>query len=570
MLRLLLVASGALAAGACSAYAAGKDATADGSVMVSHSDDGDGTSDARMSYIPAADWPAGSARPIWPDTESYPRFVGHSRGSTYAPILGQPATQPIGSIPQVNHTLGYYEANYGIQNECQLMFGESTAAAVFTAGVAVGKGGSALFSVNELTRVAMERVCTAREAIALMGGLAEVHGFYGADGGAGETLMVGDAAEAFVFHILSDPTGKSAIWAAQRVPDDAVTVVANMFTIREVNLTDTRDFMASANLAPIAIAHKLWDGKGLLDFTATYSRGEYAHKYYSGRRMWDGLRHFKPSLVLPAEYGDLKTDKPSRPWGRSTYPWSVVPDAKLGPRDWMAAHRSHYEGTPYDTTQGLAAGAFGTPDRYPTVGAAGDPGVGTWERTVSIYRTTYTWIVQADRALGTVWWGAGDSSKTTFLPLMVQAGELPPSVTVGRQSKLERSSAYWATRYLGNLAQIRYAEMIADIAAAAHKWEAEAVALQAALAKAGRDPAGAKLALDRHAAAVLASQWQLADDLMLKWADGQLTVPKPDGSVECSPLGYPKAWLTDKEVNFTSGPARLPGPAAGLRADQPH
>jgi dipeptidase len=221
------------------------------------------------------------------------------------------------------------------------------------------------------------------------------HGFYGADGGAGETLMVGDPQEAFVFHILSDPTGKSAIWAAQRVPDDAVTVVANMFTIREVNTSDAHNYLVSANLHSIARAHGLWDGKGLLDFTATYSRGEYAHKYYSGRRMWDSLRHFKPSLKLPAEYGDLKKDKPARPWGRSTYPWAVVPDAKVSPAAWMDAHRSHYEGTPYDTSQGLAAGPFGTPDRYATVGAPGDPGVGTWERTVSIYRTTYTWIVQA-------------------------------------------------------------------------------------------------------------------------------------------------------------------------------
>ena len=58
------------------------------------------------------------------------------------------------------------------------------------------------------------------------------HGFYGADGGAGETLMVGDTHEVFVFHVLSDPTGKSAIWVTQRVPDDHVAVIANMFTIR--------------------------------------------------------------------------------------------------------------------------------------------------------------------------------------------------------------------------------------------------------------------------------------------------------------------------------------------------
>ena len=94
-------------ASACSAYIAGRLATADGSVMVSHSDDGDGTSDPRLSYIPASSHAPNSTRPIWPDLESYPRFVGDVRGATYKALPGQKATQPIGSIPQVPQTNGY-------------------------------------------------------------------------------------------------------------------------------------------------------------------------------------------------------------------------------------------------------------------------------------------------------------------------------------------------------------------------------------------------------------------------------------------------------------------------------
>jgi hypothetical protein len=67
---------------ACTAYAAGKLATVDGTVLVSHSDDGNGVSDPRVSYVPAADHPKGSQRLIWPDLEGYPRFVGTSRGET--------------------------------------------------------------------------------------------------------------------------------------------------------------------------------------------------------------------------------------------------------------------------------------------------------------------------------------------------------------------------------------------------------------------------------------------------------------------------------------------------------
>ena len=60
-------------------------------------------------------------------------------------------------------------------------------------------------------------------------------GFYAADwsggdaskGEGGETLTVVDKNEAWVFHVLGDDTGASAVWAAQRVPDDHVAAIAN-------------------------------------------------------------------------------------------------------------------------------------------------------------------------------------------------------------------------------------------------------------------------------------------------------------------------------------------------------
>ena len=41
--------------------------------------------------------------------------------------------------------------------------------------------GGALLCVNELTKIAAERSCGAREAVELMGSLAEAHGRYGGD-----------------------------------------------------------------------------------------------------------------------------------------------------------------------------------------------------------------------------------------------------------------------------------------------------------------------------------------------------------------------------------------------------
>ena len=104
----------------------GRLATADGSVIISQTTDGDGNDDARIVRVPAADWPSNSRRKIIPDyAVGYPRYVGTDRGaplcspllrtalcyhsapfklfSSYFPTGSDPLTNATGDIPQVCH-----------------------------------------------------------------------------------------------------------------------------------------------------------------------------------------------------------------------------------------------------------------------------------------------------------------------------------------------------------------------------------------------------------------------------------------------------------------------------------
>ena len=45
--------------------------------------------------------------------------------------------------------------------------------------------------------------------------------------------------------MLADDTGASAVWVAQRVPDDHITAVANQFVIGPIDLKDSSNFMGS-------------------------------------------------------------------------------------------------------------------------------------------------------------------------------------------------------------------------------------------------------------------------------------------------------------------------------------
>jgi dipeptidase len=100
-------------------------------------------------------------------------------------------------------------------------------------------GGKASIEVREMSKIALERTTTARDAILLMGALAEEHGFYAADwsggdaskGEGGEALTVVDKTEAWVFHVLADDTGASAVWAAQRVQDDHVSSASSLWVL---------------------------------------------------------------------------------------------------------------------------------------------------------------------------------------------------------------------------------------------------------------------------------------------------------------------------------------------------
>ena len=109
---------------------------------------------------------------------------------------------------------------------------------------------------------------------------------------------------------MPDNTGTSAIWVAQRVPDDHIAAVANMFVIRNVNLSDSYHFLGSSNSFGIAEKYNLlpkgstWDS---FDFTATFSDGEYGSKFYSGRRVW-GFYSLFTALQLPDNYTNLKYD----------------------------------------------------------------------------------------------------------------------------------------------------------------------------------------------------------------------------------------------------------------------
>ncbi|DBA03333.1 TPA: hypothetical protein N0F65_004610 [Lagenidium giganteum] len=461
---LALAAAPAIAEDRCTAMIVGPKGSTNGAPMATQTNDCS-SCDFRIAKVPAQTHEEGAVREIALAAFDYPRYVGSARGSVYLKENLDPRlagrwnnSVPIGSIPQVRETYAYIDGVYGIINEHQLAFGESTCGGRFWAKP-ISQGGDALFDIAELSRVALERTKTARDAIQLMGDLAVQYGYYGAswegDGvydEAGEALMVTDPKEAWVFHILPDDTGKSAIWVAQRVPDNHISAVGNKFVIHDVNLEDPDNFLGSDNLYDIAIKHDLWqpDSDVAFDFTAIYaapSNNDHPD-YYATRRVWRVFSLANPGLNLsPDEFA---------------YPFSVEVAKPLTPKDIMRFQRDHYEGTQFDMTKGLDAGPYGNPDRYDSVSAdltGADVRKGRFERAISIFRASYSYVTVLDRTSednALVWFGQYAPHATAYTPVFAKVSEVPQPLATGSLFAYDQNSSFWIHAVVGNWASRFY------------------------------------------------------------------------------------------------------------------
>jgi len=509
----------------CTAVAVSPGASADGSSMTTYTYDS-GTCTFHVNRMPAADYEPGTMRPIFKYTDNG-QYIQ----------LANPILSP-GEIPQVAHTYAYTNAPYAFQNEVQVGMGEST-----IGGRRELRNTDGWFDVVELQRIAIERASTAREAIQIMGSLAEEYGY----SIGGECIPVSDPNESWYFEIYgpgplwkpgSDKPG--AVWVAQRVPEGEVGVCCNRSRIGAINLDDPDHFMASENIYSLAEEMGWWSKESGKEFKVYETHGYKNYSPYNARREWRVLSLLAPSLNLD-------------PW-LERYPFSVKPDKLVTPQDVMRINRDYYEGTEYDLTKGLAAGPFGGPNRYPTPGSQNPEGSSGWERAVSLFRTIYSTVVVARKDMpdwigGLTWFGYDAPHTTCYFPIYCGVTELPESFTKGMRGGsydvFSRESAWWAFNFVSNWADLKFSYMIEDIKAVRDPLEAEFFAVQPSIEKTAtelykQDPALAQTFLTTYtnscAIRVVDAYWKLASQLVGRYADGYVY---GDDTYERESVGYP-------------------------------
>ncbi len=495
----------------CTAILVTKTASTDGSVMATHAVDGN--FEFRIHLVPGGTHLQGAMRPIL-------RGGGSGRERDPAYIVGE--------IPEISQTYTRYDASYSFMNEKQLLMGETT-----IGGKRDLYNDEGLFDIMELERIALERASTAREAIRIMGDLGTTYGY----SDRGECLLIIDPGEAWMFEILgAGPLEPGAVWAARRIPEGHIGVSANRSRITTIDLEDKDHYMASDNVFSLAEEMGWWDpasGETFV-FNKVYSNPP---GYYNTRREWRVFDILAPSMKLD-------------PWNQDI-PFSVKPDKKVSPRDLMQIHRDYYQETEFDQTKGLAAGPFGSPNRWSTRTRVPDGHIG-WERSISVFRCAYCVVLQArdwlPDAIGGIAWFAEDDPKTSvFVPFYAGNSRVPRCFEVGGRDAFERSSAWWASNFVGNWAHLKFSYMIEDIKAEYTRLEDQFFFMQPIIDKTvqslfATDPEAARDFITQYsvsqAQSAVNAWWKLADNLVAKYCDGYINLPTTGQSV-----GYPEDWL---------------------------
>ena len=473
---------------ACTVIVAGKKATADGSVLISHTDTGP---DSRIFRVPAKTFKAGEKAPVYWGIQDADRALDDD-----GKILGY--------IPQVEKTYAYFQSAYSHINEYQLGIAESTTAQRDELIVTL-ETGKQIMTIEQAMIFALQRYKKASEATRFIGELMIKYGFLPSSGDGSETLVIADTEEAWVLEVFgvgagwTPESGKpGAIWAAQRMGDDQTAMIPNWSIIKEINSADKKNFMVSANYMQEAIDRGWYNPASGKPFIWQEAYTPLPEEYATSR-FWLFYQTFTPNLKKwPNRFLDPANPfKGMQPYYQvveplSLYPFSATPEKKISVQDVIAFQRSTFEGTIYDMTsypEWLVPDGKGNYVKSPL--ATPFPGSDmrklikqTYRRPVARHRGHYGMVMQLrgwlPNEIGGVYWVYLDNPYfSPYVPIYAGNLSVAETYNIYDPNKYDEKSARWAIDFVDNLANLKFQEISKDVQAVRNPFENEMFTKQA-------------------------------------------------------------------------------------------
>ena len=441
---ILALCSAWVAGMACTNFLVGKDASVDGSTMISYAADSYALY-GFLHFVPAADHAEGAVREVkdW-DTG-----------------------KPLCTIPQVPHTYNVV----GNMNEHQLAIGETT-----WGGRPELESGEGI-DYGSLIYIALERCKTAREAIQCMTDLVAEYGY----ASSGETFSIADPNEVWLMELIGKgKVEKGAVWVATRVPDDCIAAHANQARFTTINFKDKENWMWSKDVVSFARKQGYFQGKDKdFNFQEAYAPYDFSGLYVCEARVWSFFRQFSDDMDKYFDFASGKTFvETGGKYAGERMPLYIKPNHKVSAQELKDCMRDQYEGTPLDITQGPDAGPWNSKLRYGSLGFQYDSVQYWFERPIATQQTAWSFVAQmrgyeGANAGGIFWFGVDDAASTVYVPMYSTITEVPECFQEGNGDLYTYSptSAWWTYNIVANWAYTKYSAMVPDIQRVQSTWE---------------------------------------------------------------------------------------------------
>ncbi|MDO5446602.1 MAG: C69 family dipeptidase [Prevotellaceae bacterium] len=423
---------------ACTNLIVGKNASKDGSVIVSYNADSYGMY-GNLYHRAAGTHLKGEVRKVFDwDTNRYLGVIDEAE-VTYN-VVGQMNEN------QVSVT----ETTFGGREEL----------ADSTGGIDYGS----------LIYVALERSKTAREAIKVMTDLVAKYGYYSE----GESFSICDKNEAWIMEMVGKGAGsKGAVWVAVRIPDDCISAHANQSRITKfLKLYDKKDVLYSKDVIKFAREKGYFNGPDKeFSFRDAYAPCDFSANRYCEARVWSFFNKHVKGMEKYLSY--VKGTKANL---NEEMPLYVKPDEKVSVKDIKNDMRDHYEGTALDITKDLGAGGYDMPYRpsplSKKVKVDGKDVEVFNERPISTQQTSFGFVGQMrswlpDGVGGIVWWTNDDTNMAVYTPIYCCVENIPECYQMieGVQDAVTFNwkSAFWLENTVANMVYPYYSKMFPDL-----------------------------------------------------------------------------------------------------------
>ncbi|WP_289293768.1 MULTISPECIES: C69 family dipeptidase [Bacteroides] len=498
---------------ACTNLIVGKNASADGSTIVSYSADSYGLF-GELYHYPAATYKKGTLLDVYEwDTGKY-----------------------LGKIEQARQTYNVI----GNMNEFQVTIGETT-----FGGRPELVDSTGVIDYGSLIYIGLQRSRTAREAIKIMTDLVQEYGYYSS----GESFTIADPNEIWIMELIGKGPGiRGAVWVAVRVPDDCISAHANQSRIHQFDMNDKENCLYSPDVISFAREKGYFSGVNKdFSFADAYAPLDFGARRFCEARVWSYFNMFTDQGKAFLPYIQGETNDPM--------PLFIKPNRKISVQDVQNAMRDHYEGTPLDISNDFGAGPYKTPYRLSPLNFKVDGQEFFNERPISTQQSGFVFVAQMrasmpDAVGGVLWFGTDDANMTVFTPVYCCTDKVPVCYTrVGGADYITFSwdSSFWIFNWVSNMVYPRYDLMIGDIRATQHELEGTFHEAQAGIESMAtrlyqKNPDEAKAFLTNYTNMTAQSTFdtwkRLGEFIIVKYADGVIRKMK-DGKFERNSIGQP-------------------------------